>query len=545
MQPRESPDFQDILHMRFFHLLAIIATWAVLYLPALGTRELQGEEARRVLPGRTMLQNGDFMVPRSGGQIYNRKPPLINWVSAAAITLTGKMNEWTVRMPSVLMVLALAIVTYLSLKAWLGRDVSLLTSIILLTNIGFIEKGRLVEIEALYFSLYGLALVLWLGLRYTDRPVTAWLLCGFFSGLAFLAKGPPHLLYLYLIIIAVLKAEGRLKDLIRWPHLASLALFALMWLPWAVANMQRNPQKDSASEWSDQITHRLGFIEFDFMNYALQIPQSFVNFLPWALFIPLWFLVPKQEGSRPAAIRAIKYGTLIGFFIIAVLPSSRPRFMLPCNVSAAILTAHALFAVSPDWIRRISLPWRWVCWLLAFAATCLMVNGLIRPEADFNGPLVAASAILSTGILIYLLNIRSVNPSSPKRLALYLVLCLTTLSCGFASVVVPQIIKHDELRPFAAYIRSLTGPEDSIILYRVGENMWPFYLGMNCIEITDLKLRPKPTRWMILPQQIWSDERVKEAIVDRLRPPLAAHALTDPIRKTPLVLLEFRTDPSN
>lgn len=531
--------------MRSLHLLAIIVTWAALYLPALGTRELQGEEARRVLPGRTMLQTGDFMVPRSGGQVYNRKPPLINWVSAAAISLTGRMDEWTVRMPSVIMVLALAVVTYLALKAWLGRDISFLTSIILLTNIGFIEKGRLVEIEALYFSLYGLALVLWLGLRYSDRPITGWLVCGLFSGLAFLAKGPPHLLYLYLIIIAVLKAEGRLKDLVRWPHLASLAVFLLIWLPWALINMRLNPQKDSTSEWSEQITHRLGFIEFDFVNYALQIPQSFVNFLPWAIFIPLWFLVPKQDGSRPAAIRAIKYGTLIGFFIIAVLPSSRPRFMLPCNVSAAILTAHALYAVTPDLIRRISLPWRWICWLLAFAATCVVASGLINPQEDFHLALVALSTAFCLAVVLYLLKLRNVEPASPKRLALYLVLSFMTLSSAFASVVVPRVIRHDELRPFATYIRSLTGPDDAIILYRVGENMWPFYLGLNCIEITDLKLRPKPTRWMILPQEIWADERVKSAIVERLREPLASHALIDPIRKTPLVLHEFSTLPSN
>ena len=63
----------------------ILASWAVIYLPGLNIREVQGEEARRVLPGRTMLQTGDWVVPRSAGRVYNRKPPLINWVSAAAI----------------------------------------------------------------------------------------------------------------------------------------------------------------------------------------------------------------------------------------------------------------------------------------------------------------------------------------------------------------------------------------------------------------------------------------------------------------------------
>ena len=87
----------------------LITFWAAIYVPALGSRELQGEEARRVLPGRTMIQTGEWIVPRSGGEVYNRKPPLVNWMSAAAIKITGRMDEWTVRTPSVLMMLALGL----------------------------------------------------------------------------------------------------------------------------------------------------------------------------------------------------------------------------------------------------------------------------------------------------------------------------------------------------------------------------------------------------------------------------------------------------
>src|SRR3569623_1157484 len=152
--------------MRLYQcLLILIAFWAAIYLPALGSREQQGEEARRTLPGRTMIQTGEWVVPRAGGEVYNRKPPLVNWASAAAIKVTGRMNEWTVRTPTVLMMLALGITMLASLRGWLGNERALLAALIALTSIGFIEKGRLIEIEALYMSLYGMALALWLGLR--------------------------------------------------------------------------------------------------------------------------------------------------------------------------------------------------------------------------------------------------------------------------------------------------------------------------------------------------------------------------------------------
>ncbi|MDB6072449.1 MAG: 4-amino-4-deoxy-L-arabinose transferase, partial [Verrucomicrobiaceae bacterium] len=149
------------LSVAFFILITI---WAAIYVPGLGSTELRLEEPRRVLPGRTMIQTGEWIVPRSGGEVYNRKPPLTNWVSAAAMQITGRMDEWTVRTPAVLMILAVGISLLLGLKGLLGIEQALAASLMTLTSIGFIDKGRIIEIEALYISLFGIALAAWLGL---------------------------------------------------------------------------------------------------------------------------------------------------------------------------------------------------------------------------------------------------------------------------------------------------------------------------------------------------------------------------------------------
>ena len=157
-------------------VLILVLGWGLLYLPALGTRELQGEEARRVLPGRTMLQTGDWVVPRSAGKIYNRKPPLINWATAWAIKLTGRMDEWSVRLPSVLGMLALALTVLLAGRVWLGNEGAFLAACVCLTNIGFLEKGRLAEIEGIYMALFGMGtLPVMLGISLTGRALpVAW-----------------------------------------------------------------------------------------------------------------------------------------------------------------------------------------------------------------------------------------------------------------------------------------------------------------------------------------------------------------------------------
>src|SRR5690606_25399854 len=101
-------------------LLLLTLLWAALYLPGLGGPELKGEEGRRVLPGLTMLETGEWVLPHLNGEPYLRKPPLINWVVAGAVRLTGETSEWSVRLPSVLCVLALTLVLAWSGSRWMG-----------------------------------------------------------------------------------------------------------------------------------------------------------------------------------------------------------------------------------------------------------------------------------------------------------------------------------------------------------------------------------------------------------------------------------------
>ncbi len=67
------------------------------------------------------------------------------------------------------------------------------------------EIGRLAELEALYLSLTGIALALWLAAwRENAGPWRLWCAPAPFLALAMLTKGPTHLLFYYGVVIAVL-----------------------------------------------------------------------------------------------------------------------------------------------------------------------------------------------------------------------------------------------------------------------------------------------------------------------------------------------------
>src|SRR5437870_12317294 len=90
------------MNSRTGNLMIVLLVWAALYLPALGSLAIKGEEGRRILPAIAMLETGNYLVPQAGGETYFRKPPLINWLVAASFKISGHQNEWTARMPSVI-----------------------------------------------------------------------------------------------------------------------------------------------------------------------------------------------------------------------------------------------------------------------------------------------------------------------------------------------------------------------------------------------------------------------------------------------------------
>src|SRR5262247_2992295 len=213
------------MHSWLRAVATVVLVWAVVYLPALGSIAIKGEEGRRILPAVRMLETENYIVPRVGSNAYYRKPPLVNWLVAASFKLFGVRNEWTARLPSALSVLAVAIAFVTVARASLAPRGSILAALIWMTNIGIIEKGRLIEIEALYVSLCGLAIIFWLSFfLQRESPWLIWFPASVFLGLGLLAKGPTHLVFFYGIVVTVLAYSKDWRLLFHPAHFVAIAV---------------------------------------------------------------------------------------------------------------------------------------------------------------------------------------------------------------------------------------------------------------------------------------------------------------------------------
>jgi 4-amino-4-deoxy-L-arabinose transferase-like glycosyltransferase len=331
-------NIEDLVKSRLRAVATVVLVWAVIYLPALGSIAIKGEEGRRILPAVRMLETGNYIVPQVGSNPYYRKPPLVNWLVAASFKLFGVRNEWTARLPSAFSVLAVAIAFVTVARAALGARGSIIAAMIWLTNIGIIEKGRLIEIEALYVSLCGLAIIFWLSFFIQKKsPWLIWLPASVFLGLGLLAKGPTHLVFFYGIVIAVLAYWKNWRVLLHPAHFAGLVVMIGIAAAWAIPFVHATTSQVVIDKWSGQYAGRLKGIDFKFFSWIQNVPRGLIYFLPWLLLLPLARFSRLQEENEQRLARALCWGTAIPFLAVNLVPGAVARYSMPAIVPASWL----------------------------------------------------------------------------------------------------------------------------------------------------------------------------------------------------------------
>ena len=396
--------------------LVLVALWAAIYLPGLGSTELKGEEGRRILPAVTMLETGDWLVPYVGGKPFLRKPPLINWLIAGSFSATGVRTEWTARLPSALCVLALGLTIVALGRGWMNPDTALGAAIMAMTSFGLLAKARFAgaEIEGVYVPLAGIAMVMWMA-WWTQRrsPWLTWVVPWVFLGLAALAKGPMHLLFFYAILLSVLWRAKAWREFFHPAHFLGLAVMVGIFATWAIPYFQTESASNAAGVWRDQMANRVTDNAFDWKSYALNLPRGLLDQMPWLLFAPAVFAVRSGDGRRGALIHGARLATIVCFVALILIPGVLPRYVLP-----------------------LALPWS--------VLVALALEGTVR------------------------------------RLTLWVAAILAGTSCLYAGIAVPLINRRDNIRPVAAQIDASIPAGHTLVLYDPGYLPEIFYLRTAC-----------------------------------------------------------------
>ncbi|MCB0552238.1 MAG: glycosyltransferase family 39 protein [Phaeodactylibacter sp.] len=374
----------------------------------LGRQPVYLEEPRRAMIAMEMEENGNFIVPTQLGEYYYAKPPVFNWVVWASSKLVGGYNAWALRLPTVLSMIATALLLF-----WLGRryvniEFAWLGALLYPTCAGlYFYFSLLGEIDLFYtlitFGSFATLFHFQQKGQYGIMFITTYAL----AGLGTLTKGLPSILFLGLSVLAWLWYTGELKRLFSLSHLAGILAFGSIVGGYMLAYHQYNDigvyLQNLLSESSERTVVENGLLKF--VKHLFTFPLETIKDLPPGLFI-LVFAFRKDLRSLLRANPYLAFTALIlvvNYLPYWLSPGARQRYiyMLYPLIFLIGVYAYQHRDDAPAWQFRA---FRFLSGLVvgALALGSLALNFV--PELGFLPyllPLSLVSFVLLAGIFWY------------------------------------------------------------------------------------------------------------------------------------------------
>ena len=363
-------------------LLSVLAV--VIFLGCLGSVDVWGKrEQRASAEALDTIDHQHWLVAEIQGRPRLEKPPLPRWLIAGLMALTGRRDEWIVRLPSAACALATVALVYVLGRRMSGRPVGLAAALGLCSLVFFVAEMRQASNDgplALFTTLAlfaawrllddcGSAVLLAPGVRVSKRPAPqrrtpgtrAWGLVLYAAlGLGILSKGPIILMLTATTIVPYLAFSGRLAwGLRRLADGWGLLLLAAIAASWPIAVLHEDP--NALRVWLVEISEKTGVLQtLPHRRHSFLAEQWLAMMLPWSLIAMAAVVLPFLSESPARVGDGGKAGVMrrggaspvwfawwwavgnLGIFCLWAI--AKPNYYVPCMPGMALLIGAA-------WVR--------------------------------------------------------------------------------------------------------------------------------------------------------------------------------------------------
>ncbi len=341
---------------------ALVGVLAVaVFLGWLGSLDLWGKREQRLsAEAIDTIDHQHWLVAEIQGRPRLEKPPLPRWIIAAVMALTGRRDEWIVRLPGAACALATMALVYVLGRRMGGRPVGLASALVLGSLGFFVAEMRQAGNDGPLALFTTLALfAAWRLLdekQPNDRAAStgktradrAWGLVFYAAlGLGVLTKGPIILMLVSVTIIPYLIVSRRLAGGLRglvdgW----GLLLFAAMAASWPLAVLRQDP--NALRVWLVEMSEKTGVLQtLPHRRHSPLVEQWPGMMLPWSLIAMVAAALPfllDSPGRRRRRSRAT--ARLLAALVRLVVGGGQPGSLL---LSGRSPSRTITFPACPAW----------------------------------------------------------------------------------------------------------------------------------------------------------------------------------------------------
>ncbi|MGA1523721.1 MAG: ArnT family glycosyltransferase [Planctomycetota bacterium] len=299
-----------------------------------------GTEAFRTLIAHGMVNSGDYLVPRLGGELMLTKPPLVYWLLAVAEQVAG-LGRVALRLPSLLVAWVAVLAIWTVMRRRFDGTTAWWAAFAFLAAPSQLWHAGTAEIDATFAGLTVASLIILADAAvFAPGSVLRCVLAGTFGALALLAKGPPYLMFAAALLPFWWRSGMRVVP--------TLAFAGIAVAPTACyyALVLGDPAALGADELSElAATESVGRLSAwslsSLVDAPLHLLRSAALVLPFGLFLRTRGELGLDQGRF---VRALLWSYGVGVLVLLVFPVRPARYLLPGTGLAVVGCAPALVA---------------------------------------------------------------------------------------------------------------------------------------------------------------------------------------------------------
>ncbi len=517
-----------------FWPLALGLAAVLLLLPQLSLPPLNSAEAQAGLVARDMVESGGSWLDCTIAGDRVEVPFLLVWAAALSSLSFGEVNEFTLRLPSVISLLLAVLSGVLMARRYGGNLSALITGACALSSIGAVQMAAKADGQVMSAALLGAAWLVWFELsRSGSRWLFAWI-GGL--GLAFLAStlsGLHCLVFFYLPLIFVRRPTDVRKRLFQFQHLAALALVtvAAMLLQWLLSLGGAQAFALLPPLFSNDI----GDVQFHAREEAVGYFSHLISFpfkvgiylLPWTLLAwPAFCESFRSLERHPLLFTWLRTACIIPFIATWLIPDAKVDTLLPLLIPISVMTGlhyPMLMRRHEAMLRRCFVFILVLILIVSASLAALYLSQILvrqHPTLPFSlerSRVILPMSLFAAGLSLYLLASRHHAATSSAFRLLGLLVALHLATPGLRQFLRPAVISQEEFASsLAPKIPAGTAVANAVIRDNNKQlNLWGelFHLQRPILPVRG------PLQQESLPKEIYAIGRSSPPLSQRLRDP--------------------------